>query len=79
VKFFFKQTIVHQVTNQKTGKKTKIYLKPKIQTNIRKKATQDSSVIFPNIIEGQLAISDVTSEAKPIKSILSSLFSKFKR
>ena len=79
VKFFFKQTIVHQVTNQKTGKKTKIYLKPKIQTNIRKKATQDSSVISPNIIEGQLAISDVTSEAKPIKSILSSLFSKFKR
>ena len=79
VKFFFKQTIVHQVTNQKTGEKTNIYLKPKIQTNIRKKVNQDNSAISPNIIEGQLAISDVTSEAKPIKSILSSLFSKFKR
>jgi plasmid replication initiation protein len=56
VKFFFKQTIVHQVTNQKTGEKTNIYLKPKIQTNIRKKVNQDNSAISPNIIEGQLAI-----------------------
>jgi plasmid replication initiation protein len=79
VKFFFKQIIVHQVANQKTGKKTNTYLKPKIQTNIRirKKANKDSSLISQNIVEGQLAISDVKSEAKPIKSILSSLFSKF--
>ncbi len=81
VKFFFKQTIVHQVINQKTGKKTNIYSKPKIQTNtrIRKETNKNNSAISQNIIEGQLASNDFTSEAKPIKSILSSLFSKFKR
>ena len=77
VKFFFKQTIVRQVINQKTGKKINIYSKPKIQPNLRKKANQDSSVISPNIIEDQLDFNDVTSEAKPIKNKYS-IFSTLK-
>ncbi len=45
VKFFFKKTVVTQVTNQKTGKTTNIYSKPKTQTNTRKKVGSVASVV----------------------------------
>ena len=77
VKFFFKQTIVTQVTNQKTGKTTNIYSKPKTQANSRKKLKQDSLSNSADVLEGQLSFIELKPEAKPIKSILSSLFSKF--
>ena len=77
VKFFFKPAIVTQVTNQKTGKTTNIYSKPKTQTSAKKKVEQASSSSSPNVLEGQLSFVELTSEVKPIKSILSSLLSKF--
>ena len=55
VKFFFKQTIVTQVTNQKTGKTTNIYSKPKTQTNIRKKVKKASLSSSLDILDGQLS------------------------
>ena len=77
VKFFFKQTIVTQVTNQKTGKITNIYSKPKTQTSAKKKVKQVSLSSSPDILEGQLSFMELEPEAKSMKSILSSLFSKF--
>ena len=77
VKFFFKQTIVTQVTNQKTGKTTNIYNKPKTQTNTRKKVKQASLSGSLDVLEGQLSFMELKQEVKPMKSILSSLLSKF--
>ena len=77
VKFFFKQTIVTQVTNQKTGKTTNIYSKPKAQRNTRKKVKQASLSSCPDILEGQLSFMELKPEVKPMKSILSSILSKF--
>jgi len=77
VKFFFKQTIVTQVTNQKTGKTTNIYSKPKAQRNTRKKVKQASLSSSPDILEGQLSFMELKPEVKPMKSILSSILSKF--
>ena len=77
VKFFFKQTIVTQVTNQKTGEITNIYNKPKTQTSSKKKVKQAGVSSSPNVLEGQLSFEELKSEVKPMKSILSSLLSKF--
>jgi plasmid replication initiation protein len=77
VKFFFKQTIVTQVTNQKTGKTTNIYSKPKTQTNTRKKVKQASLSGSLDVLEGQLSFMELKPEVKPMKSILSSILSKF--
>jgi plasmid replication initiation protein len=77
VKFFFKQTIVTQVTNQKTGKTTNIYSKPKTQTNISNKVKQASLSSSLDVLEGQLSFMELKPEVKPMKSILSSLLSKF--
>ena len=77
VKFFFKQTIVTQVTNQKTGKITNIYSKPKTQTSAKKKVKQVSLSSSSDVLEGQLSFIELEPEAKSMKSVLSSLFSKF--
>lgn len=77
VKFFFKQTIVTQVTNQKTGKTTNIYSKPKPRTSARKKVKQADLLSSPNVLEGQLAFDGLKTEAKPMKGIISSILSKF--
>ncbi len=77
VKFFFKPTIVTQVINQKTGKTTNIYSKPKTQTSTKKKVKQASLSSSPDVLEGQLSFVELKPEVKPMKSILSSLFSKF--
>ena len=68
VEFFFQSVVVSQVTNQKTGKTTNIYSKPKPQVKPRKKKTNDS---------GQLSFNDVKQEAKPLKGILDTILSKF--
>jgi plasmid replication initiation protein len=67
VEFFFQSIVVNQVTNQKTGKTTNIYSKPKPQSKLRKKKTNDSD---------QLSFGDAKQEAKPIKGIFASLLSK---
>jgi len=78
VKFFFKQTVVTQVINSKTGKTTNIYSKPKTQTNIRKKVKQAGLSSSPNILEDQMSFNNLEKEeAKPIKNIFSSFLSKF--
>lgn len=77
VKFFFKQTIVTQVTNKKTGKSTNIYSKPKTQTSAKKKVKQVSLLSSPDVLEGQLSFMELEPEAKSMKSILSSILSKF--
>ena len=77
VKFFFKPTIVTQVTNQKTGKTTNIYSKPKSQPSPRKKANKNALQSSSNILEGQLSFMELKPEVKPMKSILSSILSKF--
>lgn len=77
VKFFFKQTIINQVTNQKTGKTTNIYSKPKTQPGIRKKVNQGNLSNAQDALEGQLSFMELKLEAKPMKSILSSILSKF--
>jgi plasmid replication initiation protein len=74
VKFFFKQTIVQQVTNQKTGKATNLYIKPKPRT---KKINQGSFSNLPDVLEGQLSFTELKSESKHMKSVMSSLLSKF--
>jgi plasmid replication initiation protein len=77
VKFFFKQTVVTQVINSKTGKTTNIYSKPKTQTSIIKKAKKASLASSSNILESQLSFVELKPEAKPIKSIFSSFLSRF--
>ena len=77
VKFFFKKTVVTQVTNQKTGKITNVYCKPKTQTNTRKKVKQSSLSSSLDVLEGQLSFMELKPEVKPMKSILSSILSKF--
>ena len=77
VKFFFKQALVTQVINQKTGEATNIYSKPKTQTNVKKKLKQASLASSPNILDGQLSFVELKSEAKPMKSIFSSFLSRF--
>jgi len=77
IKFFFKPTIVTQVTNQKTGKTTNIYSKPKTQANTKKKVKQASLLGSLDVLEGQLSFEELKSEVKPMKSILSSLLAKF--
>jgi plasmid replication initiation protein len=77
VKFFFKPTIVTQVTNQKTGKTTNIYKKPKAKIAINRKIDRDNSKKIPDVLEGQLSFTELRQEPKTIKTILSSMFSKF--
>jgi plasmid replication initiation protein len=78
VKFFFKQTIITQVTNQKTGVITNIYDKPKSQTTLRKKSANNSLQKPANILADQFSFNNPKIEAKPMKSILSSFLAKFK-
>ncbi len=77
IKFNFKPAVVKEVINQKTGKTTNIYSKPKPQTSIIKKTKKASSVSSPNILEGQLSFVELKPEAKTINSIFSSFLSKF--
>jgi plasmid replication initiation protein len=77
VKFFFKPTIIIQVTNQKTGKSTNIYKKPKAKIDIGKKVNKDNLTKLPDVLEDQLSFANLKEEPKTIKSILSSMFSKF--
>ena len=63
VKFFFKQTIVSQVTNQKTGKITNIYNKPKAQSCSKKKQNNNSLQKSIDILDGQLSLNNSKPES----------------
>lgn len=78
VKFFFKQTTVTQITNQKTGKATNAYNKPKALISAKKKVKHMDLASSTDVLEGQLSFTDLKPEVKPIKNILSSILSRFK-
>ena len=69
VKFLFKKTLVHKVTNRKTGIEKNVYVKPKAR--IKKKQS------IPEVLEGQLSFDDLKDDPKSIKSVMSSLLTKF--
>lgn len=72
VRFSFKKTTITQRTDQ-IGNTHNTYIKP----TQKKKIKKDDKL--PEVLEGQLAFADLKKqEAKPIKSIFASLFSKFK-
>ena len=75
VKFFFKKTLVHKVTNQKTGISKNVYQKPKLLVkNKEDKVKQINS----DILEGQLSFNDLKTndKAKPMNSVITSLLAK---
>ncbi|HJK85004.1 MAG TPA: replication initiation protein [Candidatus Megaira endosymbiont of Stentor roeselii] len=74
VKFFFKKTFIHEVTNRKTGKTKNVYQKPKLLVNNKKGRVKK---INSDILEGQTSFNDLKDKdmtsAKPIKNILEAL------
>ena len=75
VKFFFKKTLVHKVTNQKTGISKNVYQKPKLLVkNKNGKVKQINS----DILEGKLSFNDLKTNdnAKPMNSVITSLLAK---
>ena len=73
IEFFFKKTIVHQVTNQKTGISRNVYEKPKLKLRVKGKRNEANF----NVLENHLL--EDSNNPKLIKNILSSIFAKFKR
>jgi len=75
VKFFFKKTLVHKVTNQKTGVSKNVYQKPEPSLKNRKGKVKQ---INSDILEGQMSFSDLKTKdnAKPMNSVITSLLTK---
>lgn len=75
VKFFFKKTFIHEVTNRKTGKTKNVYQKPKLLVKNKKNKVKQKDC---GILEGQITFDDLkdTDTAKPVKSLVSSILSK---
>lgn len=73
IKFVFKKTRIHKVTNQKTGIEKNYYIKPKQRKKVIK-------INNPEVLEGQLSFTDIKKETqpKPVQSILSKVLNKFK-
>ena len=69
VKFLFKKTLVHKVTNRKTGIEKNVYVKPKAR--IKKKQS------IPEVLEGQLSFDDLKDDPKSMKNVMSSLLTRF--
>ena len=75
VKFVFKKTRIHKVTNQKTGVEKNFYIKPKQKT---KKVTKQLATPKSDILEGQMSFQEIKKEPQPIQSIFSKVLNKFK-
>lgn len=79
IKFVFKKTLIHKVTNQKTGIEKNSYIKPKAQT---KKISKTKSTVKPHVLEEQLSNTNpqktIKEEPQPIENILSKVLKKFK-
>jgi plasmid replication initiation protein len=71
IKFVFTKTRIHKVVNPKTGIEKNYYIKPKQKKKISKPSN-------PDVLEGQLAFSNIKKEPKPIQGILSKVLNKFK-
>jgi plasmid replication initiation protein len=76
VKFFFKQTIINQVTNQKTGKMTNIYIKPETRLKTKRKMNYKPPS-SQGILKGQLSFEGLKPDTTSMKSLMSSFLSKF--
>ena len=74
IKFVFKKTRIHRVTNQQTGIETNLYIKP--ESKIRKKNKKQKSNL--GTLDGQLSLHNLKKEDKPMKSILSKILTKFR-
>lgn len=74
IKFVFKKTRVHKVINQKTGIAKNFYQKPEAQTKKDKQKNKDNN---SDILEGQLAFTDMKKELQPIQNILPKVLDKF--
>lgn len=75
VKFVFKKTKIHKVTNQRTGIEKNLYVKPKKQNKKSKESKKD----YPkDVLEGQMSFDEIKKEPQAIKNTLSKLFDKFK-
>ena len=75
VKFVFKKTKIHKVTNQRTGVKKNLYIKPKKQNKKSKEPKKD----YPkDVLAGQMYLNKIKKEPKPIQGILSKMLNKFK-
>lgn len=75
VKFVFKKTKIHKVTNQRTGIEKNLYIKPKTQNKKSKESKKD----YPkDVLEGQMSFDEIKKEPQEIKNTLSKLFDKFK-
>jgi plasmid replication initiation protein len=55
VKFLFKKTLVHKVTNRKTGIEKNVYVKPKARIKKKKES-------IPEVLEGQLSFDDLKDD-----------------
>ena len=75
VKFVFKKTRIHKVTNQKTGVEKNFYIKPKQKT---KKETKQIANPKTAILEEQMSFQEIKKEPQPIQSIFSKVLNKFK-
>jgi plasmid replication initiation protein len=71
IKFVFTKTRIHKVVNPKTGIEKNYYIKPKQ----KKKVVKTNS---PDVLEVQLAFTEIKKEPKPIQGILSKVLNKFK-
>jgi plasmid replication initiation protein len=74
VKFVFKKTRIHKVIDQKTGVEKNFYEKP--APNLKGKKNKIKQ-INSDILESQLAFTDLKNEAQPMQNILSKILKKF--
>ena len=75
VEFFFKKTIIHKVTDQKTGIQKNLYIKPESKIKTQKlKIEKSSPVILPE--NNQNVLEDIKSESTPLKNVLSNILAK---
>jgi plasmid replication initiation protein len=75
VKFVFKKTKIHKVTNQRTGVEKNLYIKPKKQNKKLKESKKD----YPkDVLAGQMYLNKIKKEPKQIQGILSKMLNKFK-
>ena len=75
VKFFFKKTLVHKVTNQKTGIEKNVYQKPKL---VSKKKANKVKQTSNDILEGQMSFDELKTnkDPKPMDNVITSLLAK---
>ena len=73
VKFVFKKTRIHKVIDQKTGVEKNFYEKP--APNLKGKKNKIKQ-INSDILESQLAFTDLKNEAQPMQNILSKVLKK---